>query len=73
MGAGNQKLVIHGTWIEIAPVSQGSVRWQGGGCHSGQINLIPLYVHWSGSWTSTVTGKVSTTPVAQKYSKACSG
>ena len=61
-----------GTWIEHTrePLGEGSFRYWGGGCHSGQINLTPMYVLRDGAWYSCVTGELHDAPVAHKYSGA---
>jgi len=59
-----------GTWVEcfrgVCP--EGSFRYWGGGCHSGQINLTPMYVLRAGQWVNLVTGAADPTPVKHKYS-----
>lgn len=60
-----------GTWVEFtreAP-AEGSFRYWGGGCHSGQINLTPMFQMRNGQWVSLVTGEPDTTTVVRKYSR----
>ncbi len=58
-----------GTWIERGQVGEGSVRYWGGGCHGGQINLTPLYVLHDGCWENIRTGK----PCERAVFYKCSG
>lgn len=62
--------LVDGTWVECAPVVQGSVRWWGGGCHSGQINFTPLYVYWDGQWVNAISGRVNPQVPLRKYSQS---
>jgi len=59
-----------GTWIECARgvCPEGSFRYWGGGCHSGQINLTPMFVLRAGQWVSLVTGEPDTSRLTHKYS-----
>ena len=59
-----------GTWIECArgACPEGSFRYWGGGCHSGQINLTPMFVLRAGQWVSLVTGEPDTSRLTHKYS-----
>jgi len=61
-----------GTWIECArgACPEGSFRYWGGGCHSGQINLTPMYILHAGQWVNLVTGEPDTTRLTYKYSGA---
>ncbi|MGI6216752.1 MAG: hypothetical protein ACOYIK_03970 [Coriobacteriales bacterium] len=45
------------TWIEMATVGEGSVRYWGSGSHSGHINLFPLWEFREGGWFNVVNGK----------------
>ena len=60
-----------GTWIECSrgTCADGSFRYWGGGCHSGQINLTPMFVLRAGQWVSLVTGEPDTAQLMHK----CSG
>jgi len=59
-----------GTWIECSrgACADGSFRYWGGGCHSGQINLTPMFVLRAGRWVSLVTGEPDTAQLTHKYS-----
>ena len=59
-----------GTWVECArgACPEGSLRYWGGGCHSGQINLTPMFVLRGGQWVNLVTGAPDPAPVMRKYS-----
>ncbi len=59
-----------GTWIECTQGAypEGSLRYWGGGCHSGQINLTPMFVLHAGQWVNLVTGAPDLTPLTRKYS-----
>lgn len=59
-----------GTWIERGATHEGSVRYWGGGCHGGQINLTPLYQLRDGRWENIRTGERSALDVRYKCSGA---
>lgn len=61
-----------GTWIECTreACGEGSLRYWGGGCHSGQINLTPMFVLHEGQWVNLVTDESETLQVTHKYSGA---
>ena len=61
-----------GTWVECArgACPEGSFRYWGGGCHSGQINLTPMYILRAGQWVNLATGEPDTMRLTHKYSGA---
>ena len=54
------------TWIVSGPVEEGAIRYWGGGCHSGQINLTPLYRLETGEWVNIRTRKAQKSKVFYK-------
>ena len=61
-----------GTWVEClrGACPEGSLRYWGGGCHSGQINLTPMYVLREGRWVNLVSGDPDCATLTHKYSGA---